>query len=570
MAGERYFELRDRLLDCFGRIEELAAESGVSLKDDPDDPRERLARNFRVAALGEINAGKSTLLNALVGAEMCPAGPLPTTREFRHYGYGPAAGERRRGDDWVECPRQHPMLETIELIDSPGTNLPEARIRERLPEVEQADLILVVFPAANTWTAATWDIVSSLSDDALGRTALVVQQADQKQAEDLRVIRGHMTDLCLKKVGRELPILCVAAKLALEAKRAPATSREGWAASGFSAFEDFLNDRVCRAPEREHLIMRASQQAGRVLREVEDGLDRQRRSMDDDGWFLSGLEREVEKLRDLVLEESEKARAAAGRFFRGEVDDQCRALESRLRFLPTLKRVLFGDPSASEVEAEFGARLQEAVQAFGRIEVDRLMEECHGHWSEVRPRVVERMGMDPGEHPPMDDSKAGLTDRFTRRLLRGLAGVTTALRVRARLDPILRRRNLLLKVLLAAALAVVTAAGVCGMTGRDASGLVLLAVAAVLAVVAGLHAWVSARRITAAFRDELGDSETTFESALEADHGEAVRFLFREYGNGLIGVRRQLADRKASLEPRSKRWDALFLELKMIEQDMGT
>ena len=88
MPGERYFSGRDRLLDCFKRIERLAAASGIEPRDDPDDARSRLASPLRIVALGEVNAGKSTLLNALAGLEICPAAPLPTTRKTITYVHG--------------------------------------------------------------------------------------------------------------------------------------------------------------------------------------------------------------------------------------------------------------------------------------------------------------------------------------------------------------------------------------------------------------------------------------------------------------------------------------------------
>jgi hypothetical protein len=69
-------------------------------------------------------------------------------------------------------------------------------------------------------------------------------------------------------------------------------------------------------------------------------------------------------------------------------------------------------------------------------------------------------------------------------------------------------------------------------------------------------------------RRRLLDSVGRFESAIRGDYADAVRGLFRDYSNGLSGVRRQLADRKATLEPRARKWNALYLELKSIEQDL--
>jgi len=234
MPGDRYFSGRDRLLGCFGRIEQLGQASGVKFKEDPDDVRSRLSAPLRIVALGEVNAGKSTLLSALAGAEICPAGPLPTTRSTISYTYGEIESEEQGEDGWIHAVNSLEYLKRFEMVDTPGSNSGwRDSVVASMPRFEQADLILMVFPASNTWTAATWDLISMVNEEALPRVALVIQQSDTKSIEDLKVIRGHMTDLCLKKVGRELPILAVAAQLALDAKVSPQPSRKGWSASGF-------------------------------------------------------------------------------------------------------------------------------------------------------------------------------------------------------------------------------------------------------------------------------------------------------------------------------------------------
>ena len=83
-----------------------------------------------------------------------------------------------------------------------------------------------------------------------------------------------------------------------------------------------------------------------------------------------------------------------------------------------------------------------------------------------------------------------------------------------------------------------------------------------------LTAWVSARRIANDMVERLRDSFGQFETAVRLKYIEAVRELFAEYSGGLIGVRRRLAIRQHEIAPLSKRWDALYLELKTIEQEM--
>ena len=104
-------------------------------------------RPLRVALLGEFNAGKSTLLNALLGADVAPTGVTPTTATLHWVAWAPDPFARivvRGGSDRVvphaelkrtlaELRRGAPRrarahlradraARRIELLDTPGFN----------------------------------------------------------------------------------------------------------------------------------------------------------------------------------------------------------------------------------------------------------------------------------------------------------------------------------------------------------------------------------------------------------------------------------------------------------------
>ena len=88
-----------------------------------------------VAVVGRPNAGKSTLVNALVGEKVAIVSDKPQTTRKR------ILGVARRSD----C--------EIALIDTPGIHRPQYRlnaamVREATDSLESADLILLVVDAA--------------------------------------------------------------------------------------------------------------------------------------------------------------------------------------------------------------------------------------------------------------------------------------------------------------------------------------------------------------------------------------------------------------------------------------
>ncbi len=99
-----------------------------------------------VCILGRPNAGKSTLLNALVGEKLAIISPKPQTTRNRILGV-------------IHAPRQKGReAGQIVLIDTPGVHRPDSSLgRKMMTEVREAlegcDLILLIVDASRKWAA---------------------------------------------------------------------------------------------------------------------------------------------------------------------------------------------------------------------------------------------------------------------------------------------------------------------------------------------------------------------------------------------------------------------------------
>ena len=77
---------------------------------------------FLIVIAGEFNAGKSALVNALLGQKVLPEGATPTTSRVTLVKWGEEAGEHTVDEDFAVYTYPLPLLKELNIVDTPGTN----------------------------------------------------------------------------------------------------------------------------------------------------------------------------------------------------------------------------------------------------------------------------------------------------------------------------------------------------------------------------------------------------------------------------------------------------------------
>ncbi len=569
--GERYFATRQRLADVMSGIAALADETGTALGDrlPLGEIQSGLGSPFLFVVCGEVNAGKSTLINGLFGRELCRVNILPETNRVLWYRYGSPSRDVEVTPMLEERYRPVDFLRDFNLIDTPGTNSivqGHQEITERF--LPAADLILFVFPVTNPWGASTWNFVSKLPKDALARVAFVIQQADQREPADINVILGHMADLSMKRIGHVPPIFAVSGKSAYEAKRATPFAGDRLKASGFPALEDFITKSVCQSPSRRNALETWRTQASAALRVVEDGIEEQTRGISGQNRFIQSVEQEIDTIRESFVNRLPRHLAGMAEVFETEAVWVTKLLRQRLGVLPSFVRLFTGDRTGHQMETVFIERLQEAVVAVAEKDGAEVADACLAHWKDLGPRVRAETGIDLTADEMIGETLATARKRFVQRLGRAARQGIGNLNVRNQLSKDLRGRNLALKSFTFTALVLVTAGACCGAMGVPWLPWILLTLAALFQAGGVWVSWITRKSITIEFQQRLLDTCGAFASTLRSDYEEALRIVLRDYTARLGNVRTHLAREKLAMEPRLRRWQELFLTLKAIEQDL--
>lgn len=571
MLGERYFTLRQRLADLISATAALGVETGTHLTEilPANEPGGGLGPPFLFVTCGETNSGKSAFFNGLFGELICPMSNLPETNRVVWYRFGDPASDTEVTPLLQEAYRPIPLLHDFNLIDTPGLQsapTEASRIAERL--LGAADAIFIIVPVTNPWGAPAWNLISRLAPDTLERVILIVQQCDRADTADLGVIQGHLRDLSIKRIGRELPVFTVSAKLAYDAKYAGEINTDRLVSSGYPVLEAFLSERVFATPGRQEWLGKWRGQLAGALRVIEDRLDAQGRGMRQHGTFLQDVEGRIVQLREHFIGRLPEHLKSVAEVFQLESVGVARFLRKRLGVFRSLFRVLVGDRTSQAVEAEFIERMRATVEAVAQHDGDEVVSVCRQHRRELDQQVRELMGVELGTDTQCEEKLAEARTWFVERVGRVARDGIGNLKVRNQLGKDLLLRNHALKSFVFVTLLLVTAAGICGALAIHWIPFGLLGLAGLFFLAGMLVAWLARRRVVADFQERMLDTCGGFAATLRSDYEEALRVVFQQYLETLDPIRRHLVAAKSELEPRQQKWKDLFLTLKAIEQDL--
>ena len=205
----------------------------------------QLEELFLMVVVGEFNAGKSAVINALLGGDYLPEGVVPTTSELVLIRHSDAA-EQPGADSGMAVRRLPvPWLQEVNLVDTPGTNA-VIRHHQELTEhfVPRSDLVLFVTSADRPFSESERAFLQQIRDwgkkvvIVVNKIELLTTAAEQREV--LEFVRQNAHEL----LGVAPAIFTVSARLALAAKLrgVSATDSSDWERSQFGALEQYILD----------------------------------------------------------------------------------------------------------------------------------------------------------------------------------------------------------------------------------------------------------------------------------------------------------------------------------------
>lgn len=219
------------------------------------DLKSNLQNLFCVVIVGEFNAGKSSLVNALLGSRFCKEGVVPTTTTINmlKYGDGEEIGKTQRNKDYVELFLPVPLLKQVTIVDTPGTNaIVKEQTRLTKGFIPQSDLILFVTSAERPLTETEGKLLEYIQ--TWGKNVvMVLNKVDlfQGNEQDATTVTEFVRENSARILGTNPPVFAVSGREALKAKLGRADSgsdqreiEDMWQRSRFGELEGFVTSKL--------------------------------------------------------------------------------------------------------------------------------------------------------------------------------------------------------------------------------------------------------------------------------------------------------------------------------------
>jgi GTPase SAR1 family protein len=489
--------------------------------------RSRLT-NLQAAALlvvvGEVKAGKSSFINALLREDVCEVAPGPCTVRIQELLYGAERRVETLGDAWQRVSLPKEVLREITMVDTPGTNS-IVKDHQTITEnyIPQSDLVVFVFSAVNPHTKSAWELLTLIKKEWHRKIVFVLQQSDRASQRELTTNLEHVRQYARERNVEDPHVFILSAKREME----------GIPETAFVDFRNFLQQTIACGEAWRIKVEGSYQTIRSVMTRLLTYLRAEKIAVDDERAFYQGLLCQVDareaKAKGLKLLIVDKLAATYDTLARQSEEEFARGLRvGKLvrRAIPFLRdkntdawlhdlKAGFENSARREIKTEAA---QVSMDLFNemRTMMDDLTQSIARRQERVRADVLfPKSGDQLGTLQKLQGKLDGI--RIDENILRGKVAETTDV------------RKLAVAGSLLAALGLVIAA-LSPILWLDITGGIFLGTGIFLVAV-GLF-W-RRNSVMKDFKHRLGDSQQQFRERLNCEFGEIFDRLFYDVRQAL-------------------------------------
>jgi len=361
---------------------EIPTEDLSALVDSVD----QLDELFLLVVVGEFNAGKSALINALLGQEVLAEGVTPTTSKIHHVGWGEELTREPMGSVGERITAPVETLRQLTIVDTPGTNALD-RAHEALTTdyVPRADLVIFVTSSDRPLSESERVFLEAIRQWGK-KVAMVVNKIDILRSEDeVTEVVTYVSQNAGRLLDVDPEIFPVSALRAAEA-----VDEAARAASGLPAVESFLRDTL---DSGDLLRLKLGNPLGVATHLLGGALEKMNGRLEllgDDLRTIDDIERQTGTWGEDVRREFELRLSDIDNVLYGMEQRGTEFFDSTLR-LNRLPKLFDKSELKTRFESEVVSKAPEEVEAKVDSLIDWLVDSELAHWQNVVNHVNRRV-----------------------------------------------------------------------------------------------------------------------------------------------------------------------------------
>ena len=350
---------------------------------------------FLLVVVGEFNAGKSALVNSLLGEKVLAEGATPTTSRVTLVKWGEQTADQVVDENFGVYTYPLPLLKELNIVDTPGTNA-VIRYHERLTDeyVPRSDLILFITSADHPLTESERQFLQRIV--AWGKKVIfALNKADIIEDEAaLQEVRSFVLKHATAVLGDTPEFFPVSARLAQRALAEPDPAKRAQlrAASGLDALEQYITSTL---DDTRRLHLKFSNPLGvadKIISQAATLTQSQSEDIQEDIQTATALEATVSDYeRDLRNELQPRL---------AEIENILHRLEQRgLDFFDTTMRItniqelMRGDKVRRQFEQQVLADIPQQIEDHVQRLIDWLVQKDLQEWQRVMTYVQRRKAL---------------------------------------------------------------------------------------------------------------------------------------------------------------------------------